>query len=99
MTPIYSEERALDRASHDDQIAALNVVIDKQKAELEALREAIAYLKERKAHYKGITERVRIVLQSAWLLDEEMVRVSVLADALLGDGPLRPDGPRVKRSF
>lgn len=69
-----------DTATHDDQIAALSLVIDD--------------LKDRKAHYKGITERVRIVLQSAWLLDESYIRVSVLADALLGDSSMRPAGPR-----
>jgi hypothetical protein len=69
-----------DTATHDEQIAALNLVID--------------HLKDRKAHYKGITERVRIVLQSAWLLDESYIRVSVLTDALVGDRSMRPAGPR-----
>jgi hypothetical protein len=78
-----------DTATHADQIAVLNKMIDSLKLDLAACREGVAYLNERKAHYKGITERVRIVLQSAWLLDESLIRVRVLADALLGDSPGR----------
>lgn len=58
------------------------------------LRESIALLKQRKAFYKGIAERVRVVLNAANLLDVDSVGVEVLADALEGDTAEPIDGRR-----
>lgn len=76
-------EYALDKASVDQQIEALNLTIE--------------HLKQRKAHYKGIVERANVVLRAAWLLDDSSISTVVLADALLGDGDMTPAGPRVDR--
>lgn len=52
-----------------------------------ALRSVVEHLKRRKAHYKGITERVAVVLRAAILLDVDSIDKRVLADALEGDQP------------
>lgn len=83
-------------AQRDDEISELKAKLRIAEASMEDQHKSFEYLRERKRHYKGIVERVKLVLRSAWLLDVSEIKAEVLEDALQGDDPnvIPPDARR-----